>query len=185
MWPEANAPMNCQMMTSVPLGPGPTPTPKVGVRPAREGDIDEMVAMARLFHAASSLRDVPIVEPKLRAVMRHAITAEDHACLVYQRADGSLSGMMIGYVIPHFFSTELMASDLMVFVRPGARGSLAAARLWAAFREWAVAAGARTLCFGTIAGIAPERTRRFYTGLGMHEVGSLYLQPLNIATASA
>ena len=91
-----------------------------------------------------------------------------------------------GFVGRHLIE-ELLRRDgtIHVLVREGSRGSLAAARLWAAFREWAVAAGATTLCFGTIAGIAPERTRRFYTGLGMHEVGSLYLQPLNSTAASA
>jgi hypothetical protein len=137
-----------------------------------------MIAMSRVLHAASSLHDISICEPKLRALFRHAMTARDHTCLVYQRADGTLSGMLVGFVTQHFFSLELMASDLFVFVRPELRGGVAAARLWSAFRDWALANGAVTLCFGTIGGEAPERTRRFYTGLGMNEVGSLYLQPL-------
>lgn len=163
----------------------PRPGTKSHVRPATEADIDELIAMSRVLHAASSLRDISFCEPKLRALFRHAITARDHACLVYQRADRTLSGMLVGFVTQHFFSLELMASDLFVFVRPEARGGIAAARLWSAFREWAIAAGAVTLCFGTIGGEAPERTQRFYTGLGMREVGSLYLQPLNKSAASA
>jgi hypothetical protein len=158
---------------------------KSGVRPATEADIDEMVAMLRIQFAASALRDISFHEPKVRAVFRHAIAAQDHTCFVYERAQGGLAGMMVGFITQHFFSLETMASDLFVFVRPEARGSIAAARLWSAFRDWARAAGASTLCFGTIGGEAPERTRRFYTGLGMTEVGSLYLQPLSKAGSAA
>jgi hypothetical protein len=158
---------------------------KSRVRPAAESDIDEMVAMLRIQHVSSSFRDISFHEPKVRALFRHAIAAGDHACLVYERAGGGLNGMLVGFVMQHFFSLETMASDLFVFVRPEARGSIAAARLWSAFRHWALAAGAVTLRFGTIGGEAPERTRRFYTGLGMTEVGSIYLQPLNKAASAA
>jgi hypothetical protein len=149
------------------------------VRSATEADIDEMVEMLRIQHAASSLRDVSFHEPKVRALFRHAIAAPDHACLVYARAEDGLAGMMIGFVTQHFFSLETIASDLFVFVRPEARGSIAAARLWLAFRDWAQKSGARTLRAGTIGGEMPERTRRFYTGLELTEVGSIYLQTLN------
>ena len=155
------------------------------VRSATEADIDEMVAMLRIQHVSSSFCDISFCEPKVRALFRHALTNKDHVCLVYERAGGGLNGMLVGFVMQHFFSTELMASDLFVFVRPEARGGIAAARLWAAFKDWALGAGAVTLCFGTIGGEAPERTRRFYTGLGMTEVGSLYLQSLNKAASAA
>jgi hypothetical protein len=54
------------------------------------------------------------------------------------------------------------------------RGSLIAFRLWREFKAWATDRRARVLWLGTSAGIAPNRTRKFYTGLGMLEVGSLY-----------
>ena len=148
------------------------------MRRATEADIDEMVEMFHIQHAASALRDVPPHEPKLRDLLRHAMGSREYACFVYERPSGGLVGMMAGYVVPYFFSLEMAAADLFLFVRPEARGGIAAGRLWSAFRTWAREAGAGTLRLGT-SGEAPGRTRRFYTGLGMTEIGSVYLQSLN------
>jgi hypothetical protein len=165
--------------TSVNFGMPPAagaPRPRTShVRPATAKDIDQMVEMCRAMHADSSLRGAAIDEPKLRGFLRRVMTVSDHACLVYESSSKRLDGVMVGYVTEHFFSREKGASDIFVFVRPERRGGIAAARLWAAFKDWAQRAGATTLCFGTMAGGAPERTRRFYTGLGMTEVGSIYL----------
>jgi GNAT superfamily N-acetyltransferase len=159
------------------VAPAPTAT-RSRVRRATEADIDEMVEMFRIQHAASALRDAPLHEPKFRDLLRHAIGSREYACLVYEGPSGGLIGMMAGYVAPHFFSLETAASDLFLFVRPEVRGGIAAARLWSAFRAWAQEAGAGMLRLGT-SGEAPERTRRFYTGLGMTEIGSVYAQRLN------
>jgi hypothetical protein len=154
------------------------------VRAATAADMEQLVEMSRLLHAEGSYRDIAIHEPKLRAFLAHAMTDAEHACFVYQDRSGRLTGFMAGYVAAHFFSLEKSAYDLFVFVRPERRGSLIAYRLWSAFKAFAEQAGARTLCFGTIAGIAPARTRKFFTGLGMTEVGSLYLETLNAAPAA-
>jgi GNAT superfamily N-acetyltransferase len=149
------------------------------VRDATEADIDQLVEMSRMLHAEGSYRHLPIHEPKLRAFLAFAIRDPGHACFVYQDRDGQLAGMMAGYVAAHFFSLEKSAYDLFVFVRPARRGSLVAYRLCAAFEAFARRSNARTLCFGTIADIAHARTRKFYTGLGMSESGSLYLRTLS------
>jgi GNAT superfamily N-acetyltransferase len=144
------------------------------VRPATEMDVGQLVEMLRVMHADSSLRGIEFDEAKLRGFLRRVITASDHACLVYESASKRLDGVMIGYVTEHFFSRQKGASDILLFVRPERRGGIAAARLWTAFKDWARRAGATSLSFGTMAGGAPDRTRRFYTGLGMTEVGSIY-----------
>jgi N-acetylglutamate synthase-like GNAT family acetyltransferase len=182
---KSGAQMNYQVKTSVALGPvalpAATPKPKAGVRPARADDIEQLLEMSRALHAEGSYRDIPIFEPKLRAFLTHAMTDAEHACLVYERRDGRLDGFMIGYVTAHFFSLEKSAWDLCLFVRPARRGSIVAHRLVAAFKAFAARADARTVYFGTVAGIDPARTRKFFTGVGMTEVGALYLQTLSKA----
>jgi GNAT superfamily N-acetyltransferase len=148
---------------------------KSGVRLATEKDVGQMVEMFRTMLAESTLRGVPLHEAKFRAFLKHMMTPPDQVCFVYESRSGRLDGMMIGHVAEHFFSLEKTAADVLLFVRPERRGAIAAARLWTAFRDWAQRAGATMLSFGTLAGIDPERSRRFYTGLGMTEVGSIYL----------
>jgi GNAT superfamily N-acetyltransferase len=152
-----------------------------GVRKAVEADIGEIMALLAVMLKESTYRAIPLHEDKLRAFLRFTSTDKNHACLVYQARDGRIDGVILGFVTEHWFSLEKGVWDLALFVRPERRGGIAAGRLWSAFKTWAQAAGAKTLCLGTVAGIAPERTRRFYTGLGMTEVGSLFLLDLQHA----
>jgi hypothetical protein len=185
--PEAwSGAMNYKLDTSVSFGTraaaanAKTPA-RSSVRKATEADIDAIMALLAVMLEESAYRAIPLHEEKLRAFLRFTSTDKNHACLVYQGRDGRIDGVILGFVTEHWFSLEKGVWDLALFVRPERRGSIAAARLWSAFKTWAQAAGAKTLCLGTVAGIAPERTRRFYTGLGMTEVGSLYLLDLNHA----
>jgi hypothetical protein len=50
---------------------------------------------------------------------------------------------------------------------------MVAFRLWREFKARAAKLRARVLWLGST-GTAPHRARRFYTGLGMVEVGALY-----------
>ncbi len=148
------------------------------VRDASLGDIPTMLPLLHEFHRESSFVAIPIEPQKFDAFLRACIEKSSHACLLYEAQDGRIDGVMIGYVTPYYFSNEIGAWDMVFYVRPERRGSLVGYRLWKAFRHWAEAKGAKFLWLGSAANIAPERVRRFYTGLGMQEVGALYRLPL-------
>ena len=99
-------------------------------------------------------------------------------CCFTESAMSQIDGVLLGYCESLWFSPQKGARDLAVYVRPERRGSLIAYRLWSQFKSWATAAGAQALWMGTGSGIAPQRSRKFYLGLGMREVGSLYRMKL-------
>lgn len=173
--------MNYKVETRISLGERTAAAPrrkqraKAGVRKATEADVEAIVALLRIMLKESKYSAVSLHEEKLRAFLRFVCTDKNHACLVYQSGDAQIEGVVLGFVAEHWFSSEKGVWDLALFVRPERRGGIAAGRLWSAFTAWAKEAGATTFCLGTVAGIAPERTRRFYTGMGMSEVGSLFL----------
>ncbi len=148
------------------------------IRAATSSDSEAILTLLTALHAESVFRSVPIEIPKLKSTVAAFLTQPRHTCIVCEASAGGIDGMIIGYISDYFFSTEAGAWDLALYVRPERRGTRIAYRLWKAFKSWAAANGAKTLWLGTSAGIAPARTRKFYVGLGMEEVGSLYRQSL-------
>jgi GNAT superfamily N-acetyltransferase len=132
------------------------------------------------LHHESVFSSISIDQSKLDFLVDTFLKHPRHVWLLYDSGDGRIEGLIMGYINEHFFSTELGAWDLAVFVRPERRGSMVAFRLFSEFRKWAATNGSKTPWLGTSARIKPARTRKFYTGLGMEEVGTLYriaLQP--------
>lgn len=153
------------------------------IRRATPKDLDLVVALLKALHAESVFREIAIDGARLNSFVGFCLSHPSQVCILHETDDASVvDGLMLGYVTPYFFSTELGAWDHAVYVRPERRGSIIAVRLWREFRKWATEAKARVMWLGTSAGIAPARTHKFYTGLGMTEVGTLYRLPLASTT---
>ncbi len=150
-----------------------------GVRKASKDDIPAILPLLRQFHSESVFHDVPPDETTVSKFLLGCLDRQDRACvLLYEFAASQVDGLLIGYCEHYWFSPQKGAWDLAVYVRPERRGSLIAYRLWSQFQSWAIEVGAHLLWMGTASGIAPQRSRKFYLGLGMQEVGSLYRMKL-------
>jgi hypothetical protein len=149
-----------------------------GTRPATIGDLDSLLLLGKNLHAESIFQKIPIDANKLKSFMVAFVAGSSNICIVHENAAATIDGMLLGYVKPYFFSNELGAWDVALYVRPERRGTMIAFQLWRAYKRRATELRARTLWSGTSAGIAPDRTRRFFTGMGMVEVGALYRMSL-------
>lgn len=150
----------------------------MGVRAATAADDAELRLLLTGLHHESVYRVLSLSEPKLAQFLRDVRGRDDHVSLVYEGTDGTLDGCYIGQVSAHFFSNDLSAYDLIFYVRPERRGGIIAYRLWQAFRAWAKQRGARTIWPGVSTGIDPARAARFYRGLDLVEVGSVFFARL-------
>lgn len=150
------------------------------VRAATEADQQTIQRLLTDMHQESVYRHVHLEHEKLTAFLKFVRDDERHALLVYENADGEIDGVYIGNIGNYFFSNELGAWDLIFYVRPERRGSLCAARLWRAFRQWAEAKGAKAIWPGISTGVYREQAARFYRGMGLEEVGSVFFQRLPV-----
>jgi GNAT superfamily N-acetyltransferase len=150
-----------------------------GIRSATLVDLDNLVALMKALHGESIFGRFPAKDDKIRALAVSFITEPNNIFILFESAASRIDGFMLGYVRPYMFSNELGAWDLALYVRPERRGSTIAYRLWREFKSRAARLGANMLWLGTSAGIEPSRTRKFYTGLGMTEAGTLYYMRLN------
>ena len=150
---------------------------KTGARPARPADAAVIDTMLRAMAQESPIyRATPIDDRKLADYIAKVIRSSEHAVLLHESAAG-IDGIYIGMLVQQFFTFEITAMDVLFYVRPERRGSRAAVRLFRAFKAWAKSSDARAIQVGTMTGIDPARTAKFYRGMGLNEIGGVYHGP--------
>jgi GNAT superfamily N-acetyltransferase len=85
--------------------------------------------------------------------------------------DGQVIGGLLAMATPHYFSPDLVACDLAMFIAPEHRGGLAAVRLLAAYRDWGRAIGAVKVQLGVMAGIESWMVEALCERLGARRAG--------------
>lgn len=145
------------------------------VRLATIDDIPEMIELGARMHAESVYSAFDYDREKLFDLGKNCVENPDRCFAgVCEDAHGQLLGMHVGFISEYYFGRDLIATDLLLFVDPCKRGSLAAALLVKAFEEWAFARGAMEVCPGSSTMVAPERTAKLYERLGYTVVGNLF-----------
>jgi GNAT superfamily N-acetyltransferase len=150
----------------------------VTVRPLDPEDVDRLVELGERMHAEGAFAFLPFDREKVRLfALRYAAPAPDRLGLVAE-LDGRLIGMFAGRLAEYFFCHEKIASDMLLYIEPEARGSTAAGRLMRAYRAWAIERSAREVCLGTSNQVQGPATGRFYEVMGFHKAGALYKERL-------
>jgi GNAT superfamily N-acetyltransferase len=146
-------------------------------------DYDQAHALAVRMHEESTFSVFPFVSDQVEKIANSCLANDDLVALVAEM-DGVLVGILVGFATEHFFSDARYASDLVIYVHPDYRGSTAAIRLMATFEGWARARGCVELRIGAATGINPEKTDRFYKGIGYRECGVQYSKTISPLSTS-
>lgn len=143
------------------------------IRAATIDDIPRMLELGRAMHAESRYAVLPWNAGKVSHLIGWLIDAPDGLALVAER-DGEVIGGFLGSVSEHYFTDARVASDYALFVEPGKRGGIAAARLLEAFTIWARAQDATLTQVGVTTGVNVEATARLFEAAGFAPVGQLF-----------
>lgn len=111
---------------------------------------------------------------KVDHLLKQMVANPEEYFLYVAEKDSTIIGMYLGLLTEYYFSKDLMAVDLALYVDPTKRGSLAAIKLVQAFEDWAFARGAKEVVPATSTQVAPERTAQLYHLLGYEVVGNLF-----------
>lgn len=141
------------------------------IRPATPSDIPDLLALGRRMHAESWYAYLPFDDDKIATVLQSTMA---HGFVAVSETDGTIHGGMVGAISAFWFCRELMAHDLALFVEPGKRGGIAAARLVQHFIAWAKAAGAREISLGVSTGVMVRETGELFEAMGLRHVGGIY-----------
>lgn len=147
------------------------------VRNARPSDEPVLLEMCRFAHAESpryrNLRfDQSKVEATIQAMVGTYATGPAECVLVSERGD-HVTGVFGAVMQDHLFGPDLVAREVLFYVKPEHRGTFARAgiKLVRAFERWAFDRGALELVVGSSTMITPETTLRLYQYLGYHSHG--------------
>ena len=151
------------------------------IRPAREEDRAQTVALGKEMHAESAYAFLPFEEERAQAqaLFDAHIGDPETACLWIGEENQELMGLLAGRIDQYMFCYEYVAHDTLFYVTPRHRGSGVAQALIIAFRKWARQRGARELALRISTGIHARRIGRLYERLGLFFVGGNYKQRLD------
>lgn len=146
------------------------------IRKINENDIPALIELGQQMHRESAYAFLPYQEDKVQQFIIDIINDTETQCALVAEKNDILIGMIAGYIIDYFFCDELLACDMVLFIKKSHRGGLTAFRLARAFRQWAQQQGAVELSLGISTNIHPQRTGQLYQKMGLKYVGGLYKQ---------
>lgn len=144
---------------------------RINIREATFDDIPEAFALAEQMHVESDYADIPLEHGLCTAFLEVAILEEDYCFLIAER-DNHILGGMIGCISPYYFSSEIRANDVALFVAKEERGTRTALYLVKAFERWAYTKKAKRIYLGVSTGY--DKAGEFYERIGYNQVGGLY-----------
>lgn len=143
------------------------------VRDATLDDVPALLALGQRMHAESPrFRQIEFDSPRLQMTLEQVLAA-DGGFLMVGVHDDTIAGVMVGLATQHWCSTDIVASELALYVEPEFRGSLLAARLIRRYITWARNLGAKLVVAGISTGVHTEETARLYEAVGMRRFGVL------------
>lgn len=141
------------------------------IRPACASDIPRMVELGRAMHGESPVfRRLAFDAQRLAGTIGRAIDSDSGFAFVSEH-DGMVVGGFLAMVTPHWFSSDLVACDLALFIDPEYRGGMAAVRLISAYVDWAKSRGAALIQIGVMTGVNVDKTEALLHRLGWHRSG--------------
>lgn len=145
------------------------------LRAATLHDLDALHALGQAMHAESPrFSQLTYDAGKVDALLRNAVHDSRYFTLVAAEEDGEIIGAFVGFMMEHWCSTDQVAQDISIFVRPDRRGGILAARLAKAFIYWAQDRGAKQIVLGISTGVKVEETAKLYKSLGLKQFGYLF-----------
>lgn len=147
----------------------------MNIRAATLKDLDALRALGKTMHAESPrFSRLEYDASKVDAVLQIALADPRYFTLVAEEEDGEIIGGFVGFMMEHWCSTDSVAQDLALFVRPDRRGGILAARLVKSFVYWAQDRGAKHIVLGISTGVKVEETASLYKSLGLKQFGYLF-----------
>lgn len=140
------------------------------IRPATFFDAPAMLDLGERMHAESTGLRLSFSRDQASDTLRTLMTSEAGFVWVAER-NGKLVGFMLGAAFQQWFTKDVVASELALYVSPAFRGTLIGASLVKRFTSWARGIGAKQITSGISTGVDVENTAKLYEALGYSRFG--------------
>jgi GNAT superfamily N-acetyltransferase len=145
------------------------------IRDSRKEDIPKLLQLGlKMAQEAPEYVDCGYDEQKVEQLLISLQESASGIVLVAEDS-GQIIGMLLGGVAEYFFSREIYAFDLAVYVTPEKRGSRHFLQLIKHFERWCIELGVPTIKLGISTG---NQVGEIYTRLGYEKTGELFRKNL-------
>jgi len=135
-------------------------------------DIEPCIQLGHDMHAESDYSSLVFSDLECRIFAEESMKNPGVFLDVADMGNGNIIGMLGAMIDQPFFSAELIATDIFVYVRKPFRGGSAFIRLMRRYLAWSLTSGAKRVYAGTSAAIPGADA--VYEKLGLARVGSIY-----------
>ena len=143
------------------------------IRPYQTTDFKRAMALGHLMHKESYYQFLEMSEDKVFDLFEMTIGHDDYHFTVAEK-DGEIVGFMYGLKHPHFFSHDLVAGELFLYVRQDLRGSMIGVRLIRGFTDWAKKQNVKFAQIGLSTNINTDRSSTLLERMGFTFGGTIY-----------
>jgi len=142
-------------------------------REARPEDLGPVMELCWGMHEETGYSRFGLNREKAEAFVSHVMDWGDGFVGVAEE-EGLVVGVIVGAIQPFWFSDELEASELLLYVLPSSRGGFVVKRVVELFEAWSVARGCSRVVVGISSGDYGDRKGRFMERIGFESIGGLY-----------
>lgn len=143
------------------------------IRKGVRSDIPAIIEMARDMHAESPRYNrLNFNAEKVNALALAIMLNPKAGGVLVAERENSVVGVLAFYVTDFFFGDDLLASDLVMYIRPQFRSGSIFPRMVLAFETWADEFGVKEKQLSVSAGIDTERTVAVLERLGYVQVAT-------------
>lgn len=137
------------------------------------GDIPAIVTMAKTFQQNSLFKDCGFDEAKVNQIILQCMDPQKPYFMTIGLEDGKILGAFCGNVCEYFFSKQLIASDLAIYVNPEDRrfAYKFLNKAVAEFEEWAKQWGAIEVCIAGSSGAYSPAFEKYLNNKNYQNVG--------------
>jgi hypothetical protein len=162
------------------------------IRPAKFGDIPQLYALLEEMHGLTIYSHLRLDEKRAKSLLvssiqRHGGDAAGSTNVLVSDLDGNLAGLIIGVLVPIYeIAVELLATDLMFYVRPGTPAHegiemLDETQAWAQRSPMV-----RILRFGAVDTMGDyKRVGKLYERRGFRQSGAIYEREVKAPTRAS
>ncbi|MFA5401803.1 MAG: GNAT family N-acetyltransferase [Dehalococcoidia bacterium] len=143
------------------------------IRQITHDDIPKLIEIGLMCHQESEYNIMSFSANKCIALCERIISEPQMLGMVTVK-DNETTGVLVAAAIPAYFSDEINASDLLVYVPPEYRGTRAFYLLCLSYIGWARTKGARLIFLRNTTGIEADKVGRLYERMGFSRVGGIY-----------
>jgi GNAT superfamily N-acetyltransferase len=149
----------------------------MNIREATPDDIEHIIPLAVLMHHETRYCLARFDVDKTVDFLLSSIQDDEFLVIVAENDEGEIVGGFVGFASALYFSHDLYASDLGLYVAPDRRGGHAAVKLISHYVGWAMQKKVPPdfIQLGITTGVMLEETGQFFELLGFRKMGALYV----------